>query len=84
MADLHNRITMIIEGNTITADEGKVFRRIADGMVYGDSITLGYSYYIGGVFQDPPHQDTPEDFEEVYPQEEVSDTDALNIITGRQ
>lgn len=73
---------MRIEGNKIIADTGKVLRRIADGMEYGDSIVLGYSYYIGGVLQDPPHQDVPEDFEEVYPQEEVSDTEALNIITG--
>ena len=73
---------MRIEGDKIIADTGKVLRRIADGMEYGDSIVLGYSYYIGGVLQDPPHQDIPEDFEEVYPQEEVSDTDALNIITG--
>lgn len=75
---------MRIEGDKIIADTGKVLRRIADGMEYGDSIVLGYSYYIGGVLQDPPHQDIPEDFEEVYPQEEVSDTDALNIITSRQ
>ena len=75
---------MIIEGNHLIADEGKVFRRIADGMNYGDSIILGYTYYIGGVLQVPPHQDIPEDFEEVYPHEDVSDTEALNIITGRQ
>lgn len=75
---------MIIKGSKIIADPGKVFRRKADGMNYGDSIILGYTYYIGGVLQNPPHQDIPEDFEEVYPQEEVSDTDALNIITSRQ
>lgn len=75
---------MRIEGNKIITDTGKVLRRIADGMEYGDSIALGYSYYIGGVLQDPPHQDVPEDFEEVYPQEDVSDTEALNIITSRQ
>lgn len=74
---------MIIEGSKIIAVPGKVFRRKADGMNYGDSIILGYTYYIGGVLQDPPHLDTPEDFEEVYPDEPITDTDALNIITGR-
>lgn len=49
----------------ITAQEGKVFRRIADGMIYGKEIALGYSYYIGGVKLDTPHLDVPEDFEEI-------------------
>lgn len=75
---------MIIEGSKIIADPGKVFLRKADGMNYGDSIILGYTYYIGGVLQNPPHQDIPEDFEEVYPQEEVSDSEALQIITGNE
>ena len=34
-------------------------------------IYLGYSYYIGGVLQDPPHEDKVEDFEEIdKPQDE--------------
>jgi hypothetical protein len=49
----------------ITADEGKVFRRIADGQVYGKEISLGYSYYIGGVRLAEPHLDVPEDFEQI-------------------
>ena len=56
---------MIIEGNHIIADEGKVFRRIGTEDIYGNEIYLGYSYYIGGVLQDPPHKDIPEDFEEI-------------------
>lgn len=51
--------------NKIIADEGKVFRRIVSGEVYGRVIYLGYSYYIGGVLQDPPHKDVPDDFEEI-------------------
>lgn len=51
--------------NKITAAEGKVFRRIVSGEIFGKEIYLGYSYYIGGVLQDPPHKDVPEDFEEV-------------------
>lgn len=49
----------------ITADEGKVFRRIADGQIYGKEISLGYSYYIGGVRLTEPHLDIPEDFEQI-------------------
>lgn len=49
----------------ITADEGKVFRRKGTEDIFGEEIWLGLSYYIGGVKQDPPHQDIPEDFEEI-------------------
>lgn len=49
----------------ITADEGKVFRRIVDGQIYGKEISLGYSYYIGGVKLVEPHLDVPEDFEQI-------------------
>lgn len=73
---------MIINGNHIKAEGGKVFRRIADGMTYGSEIDLGYTYYIGGVLQDPPHLDTPEDFEEVEDEREITAEEALAIITG--
>ena len=53
------------EIKVITADEGKIFRRIADGQIYSKTISLGYSYYIGGVKLAEPHLDTPEDFEQV-------------------
>lgn len=51
--------------NIITASEGKVFRRKSDGMIYGNQITLGYTYYIGGILLEKPHLDTLEDFEEI-------------------
>ena len=73
---------MTIQDNHIIADDGKVFRRIADGTIYGKEIYLGYSYYIGGVKLDEPHLDVPEDFEEIDDTEEISDTEALQIITG--
>ena len=80
---------MVVEGNHIIADKGKVFRRKNTDEVFGEDIYLGYSYYIGGVLQDPPHLDTPEDFEEIpMPKDYESaalgftDTDALNIILG--
>lgn len=56
---------MKIDGNLLTADEGKNLIRKVSGENYGTIIYLGYSYYIGGVLQDPPHKDVPEDFEEI-------------------
>lgn len=57
--------------NVITADAGKVFRRIADQVIYSNEIALGYTYYIGGVLQNPPHQDVASDFEEIDKPEEI-------------
>ena len=55
----------------IIADEGKVFKRISDGFIYGEEIYLGYTYYIGGKKLDEPHLEVVEDFEEIdAPQEE--------------
>lgn len=86
---------MTIEGNHIIADEGKVLRRIGTEEIFGNEIYLGYSHYIDGARQDPPHQDVPEDFEEIdppedtpqevdIPDEEISDSDALKIIMGNE
>lgn len=69
---------MIIEGNHIIAEEGKVFRRKGTDDIFGNELVLGYSYYIGGVLQNPPHLDIPDDFEEIddpYPDiEETTET----------
>ena len=56
---------MRIEGSHIIATEGRVFRRKGTDEMFGTDIYLGYSHYIGGVKQEPPHLDTPEDFEEI-------------------
>lgn len=73
------------EGNRIIADDGKVFRRIVSGELYGNVIALGYTYYISGVLQNPPHLDVPEDFEEVAaPEEEITAEEALQIITSHE
>lgn len=67
---------MTIEGKHIIADEGKVIRRICTGEIYGEEIYLGYSHYIGGVKQDPPHEDVPADFEEIdAPMEDAPEDD---------
>lgn len=58
---------MRVEENVIFAEPGKVFRRIGTNDIFGDTISLGYSHYIDGVLQDPPHLDVPEDFEEIDP-----------------
>ena len=75
---------MIIDGNHITAEEGKVFRRKGTDEIFGNEIFLGYSYCIDGVVLDTPHLDTPEDFEEVddYSDEAITAEEALGIITG--
>lgn len=49
----------------ITAEPGMVFKRKSDGMIYGNEIFLGYTYYIGGVKLDEPLLELPEHFEEV-------------------
>ena len=76
----------------LVADNGKVLRRIASNEIVGTELWLGYSYYIGGVLQDPPHLDTQADIDEIdAPEEEVEpveeedipDDEALKIITGK-
>ena len=49
----------------LKAAKDKVFRRKADGQIFGKEIKLGYSYYIGGVKLDTPHRDSPSDFEQI-------------------
>ena len=54
-----------MEDRIIKASEGKVFRRIADGFIFGKEIYLGYMYYIGGNKLDEPLMARPEHFEEI-------------------
>ncbi|MDD4068869.1 MAG: hypothetical protein PHF05_00280 [Candidatus Izemoplasmatales bacterium] len=35
------------EIKTITAEEGKLYRRLTDGMIFGKQIILGYDYSLG-------------------------------------
>ena len=80
---------MIIRNNHLIASEGKYLRRIATGEIVGTEIFLGYSHFIGGVRQIPPHLDVPEDFEEIdipedseEPDIELTAEEALSIILG--
>ena len=87
---IEQRNNGITDVTVLIADEGKVLRRIASDEIIGPEIWLGYTYYIGGVLQNPPHLDTQNDFDEVDAQEEIDPTDesdisaekALNTITG--
>lgn len=54
-----------MENRIIKASEGKVFRRISDGFIFGEEINLGYTYYIGGEKLEEPLLELPEHFEEI-------------------
>lgn len=43
-----------MESITMYAGLGMTLRRKADGMDFGNEITLGYTHYIGGVKLDSP------------------------------
>ena len=55
--------------NIIIAQEGKVFRRKSDGMIFGKEINLGYTYYINGQKLGKPLMELSEHFEEIDDQE---------------
>lgn len=52
------------ETKTLTAGEGKVIVRKADGTTYGKEVSLGKCWIIGGKVLQTPHEDVPDDFEE--------------------
>ena len=52
---------MTQQGNVITADEGKTFRRIQDGFVMGNVIHLGIDYSLSP----EGREDLPEYYEEI-------------------
>ena len=54
-----------MEHKIIKAEEGKVFKRKSDGMIFGDEITLGYTYYIGGQKLAKPILEVEDDFEQI-------------------
>ena len=54
-----------MEDRIIKASEGKVFRRISDGFIFGKEIRLGYTHYLGGKKLEEPLLELPEHFEEI-------------------
>ena len=54
-----------MEDRIIKASEGKVFRRISDGFIFGKEIHLGYTHYLNGKKLEEPLLELPEHFEEI-------------------
>ena len=54
-----------LNNNHITAEEGKVLRRISDGQLFGNEIYLGYAYYLSGEKLEEPLLELPEHYEEI-------------------
>ena len=54
-----------MEDRIIKASEGKVFRRISDGFIFGKEINLGYTHYFNGEKLEEPLLELPEHFEEI-------------------
>ena len=59
--------------NKITAEEGKVFRRKIDGLIFGSEIYLGVDYSTG-----EPREDKEEYYEQI--DEPKNDTDNEQIL----
>lgn len=76
------RINNGYEQIVIIAEEGKIFKRKGYNETFGRELALGYSYYIDGVKQDPPHLDVAEDFEEIDDGSDITAEEALQIIMG--
>ena len=49
----------------ITADKGKVFRRISDQTIHGSEVYLGHTYYLHGELLDEPLLELPEHYEQI-------------------
>ena len=54
-----------LNNNYITAEEGKVFRRISDSQLFGNEIYLGYTYYLSGEKLEEPLLELLEHYEEI-------------------
>ena len=54
-----------MEDIIIKASDGKVFRRISDGFIFGKEIHRGYTHYVGGKKLEEPLLELPEHFEEI-------------------
>ena len=54
-----------MENKIIKAQDGKVFRRISDGFIFGNEISLGYTYYLNGEKLEEPLLELPEHLEEI-------------------
>ena len=72
---------MKIENNIITADEGKILRRISDRQEFGKQVHLGYTYYLDGELLDEKLLELPEHFEEIDEEKETAeDAEVLLLL----
>ena len=72
---------MIVKDNVITADEGKVLRRISDRQEFDKELHLGYTRYLYGELLDEPLYELPEHYEEVdEPIESISGDDIEDAV----
>lgn len=51
--------------NKLTAERGKVLRRISNKEIMGSELYLGYTYYLNGEKLETPLLELPEHFEEI-------------------
>lgn len=57
--------TKTVTTTVLKVSEDKVLCRKSDGLIFGDEIYLGYTYYIGGIKLVEPLLELPEHYEEV-------------------
>lgn len=71
---------MRIDNNIIQAEEGKLLRRISDGLLVGNRLSLGYTYYINNELLDEPLLELPEHYEEIDEViEEIEENDITDV-----
>lgn len=54
-----------VTNQRIKASEGKILRRIADKVIFGPEVSLGYTYFLDGRRLDKPFLEKPEHYEEI-------------------
>lgn len=56
---------MKLENNVIFAAPGKAIRRKSDGFIFGDKVSLGYTFFVNGQKLPTPRKEVMADFEEI-------------------
>lgn len=67
--------------NILYSENDLILRRIADKIIFGNELYLGYTYYINGKLLPEPKLEVPEDYEEVLPLEIEGNTYYLEEYT---
>lgn len=55
----------------VYAEPGKVFKRISDGIIFGDKLHLGYTFYLDNKKLPEPLLELPEHYTEVDESERI-------------